>query len=71
MLKMMLTTSGAGQLIPNLKKEFGSDRPIDIVGSLSTTFIEDKLENFSQSGVMIKKSGVVSLKINTSFQLLV
>ena len=46
MIKMMLTTSGAGQVLPNLKKEFGSDRPIDIVGSLSTTFIENKLENF-------------------------
>jgi len=51
MIKMMLTTSGAGQVLPNLKKEFGSDRPIDLVGSLSTTFIENKLENFQPSGV--------------------
>ena len=66
MMTKLLSTSSMGKLIPSLAKEYGANRPIDIMGSFSTSFIEDKLDNFSPSGIQIKKSGVVNLKLNSS-----
>ena len=46
MMKAALTTTAFGKLVPDIKKEFGDGRPVDLIGSFSTTFMEDKLENF-------------------------
>ena len=62
--KQLLSTSTVGYAIPSFKQEYGENRNIDIVGSLSHEFISDKIDNVQPSGIQMDKNGNVKFTIN-------
>lgn len=66
-----MTTSPLEKFIPKITEEYGHARPFDMIGSWSTSFLEPHIQGFKPSGVQIKKSGTVAIKMNSSIQLLV
>ena len=64
LFKQLLSTSTVGYAIPSFKQEYGENRNIDIVGSLSHEFISDKIDNVQPSGIQMDKNGNVKFTIN-------
>jgi hypothetical protein len=50
MLAMMNTTP-MEKVIPKIIEEYGKARPFDLIGSMSTSFLEPKIQGFKPSGV--------------------
>lgn len=66
-----MNTSIIGKALPAITEEFGEDRPVDLVLAFNASFLESKLDSFTETGISIKKSGNIALKFNTSIQVLV
>lgn len=66
-----MNTSIASKLIPALTEEFGENRNLDLLIAGNADFMKDKLENYSETGITIKKSGNIALKVNLAIQILV
>lgn len=45
-----LNTSTLGMLLPQILEEFGSNKDIDLMGTLSHSYLAEKLENAKVSG---------------------
>ena len=71
MFTQMLTTATVGMLLPAFKEEFGDSKPIDLIGTLSQSFISDKVDNVAPSGISIDKNGNLKLNINAGAQIIV
>jgi hypothetical protein len=39
----LLTTTTLGLLLPNIKEDYGEGKKVDIVGTLSSSYIETKI----------------------------
>ena len=70
-LMHMLTTATVGMLLPAFKEEFGESTPINLIGTLSQSFISEKVENVAPSGITIDKNGNLKLNINAGAQIIV
>ncbi len=60
LFKQLLSTTTAGVALPSFKEEFGENRMIDLVGTVSQSFIEEHID-VGATGVTIEKNG--NLKI--------
>lgn len=47
----MMTTTPLEKFMPKITEEFGHARPFDMIGSMSTSFLEPKIQGFKPSGV--------------------
>lgn len=62
--KQLLSTSTIGYAIPSFKQDYGENKNIDIVGSLSHDLIADRIDNLQNSGIQMDKNGNVKFTIN-------
>ena len=66
-----MTTNNIGMMLPQLLEEFGADKNVDVMFSLSHALIADKLEGQKATGFQIDKNGNFRIILNISVQLLV
>lgn len=62
--KQMLSTSTVGMLLPGFEKEYGENKNIDIVGTLSHEYIQDQITNLVNSGMYLDKNGNIKFVIS-------
>lgn len=63
----LLTTTTLGLLLPNIKEEFGEGKKVDVVGTLSSAYIEAKIHDALPTGIKISENGDVGAIINAAF----
>ena len=59
-----MTTTSVGMLLPSFKEDFGENRMVDIVGTLSKSFISEKIDITDSTGIHIEDNGNVRLTVN-------
>ena len=62
--RQLLTTSTVGMILPSFKEDYGEGKPIDLIGTLSYMFVNDRVENAPFTGITLDKNGVVKAAIN-------
>jgi hypothetical protein len=70
LFKQLLTTTSVGMILPSFKEEFGDNKMVDLVGTLSVDLIGDHFEGV-YSGVTIDKNGNFKISINAGAKILV
>ena len=71
MFQKFLSTSTIGLVLPAFKEDFGDDKAIDLVGTLSHDFFQSTIEGATMSGVHLEKNGNLRLNINMGAQIIV
>jgi len=70
-VKQLLTTTTLGLLLPNIKEEYGEGKMVDIIGTLSTSFVGDKIEEHKPAGISINEKGLMNAWISFGIQIIV
>ena len=65
----MLTSTNIGVAIPSFKEEYGDNKPVDLVGTVSHEFFSDRISDAAFSGVYLDKNGFLKLNINAGAKL--
>lgn len=64
-MKQLLTTTTLGMILPSFKEDYGENRMVDLVGTLSNSFIEEKVEIPTKTGLSLDGSnGVLKITLN-------
>ncbi len=71
MLTQLMTTTSLGMVLPSIKEEYGEGKKVDVVGTLSHEFLQDKVPELKISGVTISAKGIISAQINFGMQLII
>lgn len=66
-----LITNNFAMILPQILEDFGSDKNVDVMASLSHALIADKLEGTKPTGFQIDKNGNFRFIANISIQLLI
>ena len=65
----MFTSTTIGLAIPSFKEEYGEDKKVDIVGSMSHEFFTDRITDASPTGISLDKNGVLKFTVNAGAKL--
>ena len=65
----MFTSTTVGLAIPSFKEEYGEDKKVDIVGSLSHEFFTDRITDAIPTGLTLDKNGVLKATLNAGAKL--
>jgi hypothetical protein len=60
----MLSTTTVGFAVPSFKEEYGADKRLDIVGTMSHSFISNMIEGTSRQGLSILPDGTIKILFN-------
>jgi len=63
----LLTTTTLGLVLPNIKEDFGDGKKVDVVGTLSSSYIEAKIPDTKPTGIRISEDGDIGIVINAAF----
>lgn len=59
-----ITTTSVGLGIPAIKNEYGDDKKVDVVATVSQSFINKHFPEVKPAGLSIEKDGTIKLAIN-------
>ena len=65
----LLTSTNLGMAIPSFAEEYGTDKKIDVVGTLSHEFFTDRITDAAYSGITLDKNGMLKLTFNVGAKL--
>ena len=68
-LASLLTSSNIGVAIPSFTEEYGENKKIDVIGTLSHEFFSDRITDAANTAITLDKNGILKANFNMGAKL--